>query len=71
MNKISEIFDNNSKIKCLAVSTLSSEQITFLKEKCPVILDKIKSYTVFIWKDRIEHIKKSTPTMFQDFQQTK
>ena len=58
LNKISEIFENNSKIKCVTVGTLSSKQITLLKEKCPDIFDKIKSHTVFIWKDRIEHIQK-------------
>ncbi len=58
MNNISDVFESNNKIKCLTAGTLNSKQIAFLKEKCPDVFYKIKSYTVFIWKDRIEHIKK-------------
>lgn len=57
LNNISKIFESG-EMKCVSVGTLSSEQIDFLKNKCPDVFNNVKTYTIVIWKDRLQHISK-------------
>jgi len=58
LDKISDVFESNNKIKCITIGALNLKQIAFFKEKCPEVFDRIKSYAIFIWRERLEHIKK-------------
>ncbi len=40
------------------IAELSKEQIEFIKQKQPDIVEKIQNNHVIMWEDRLEHIKK-------------
>ncbi len=40
------------------IAELSKEQIEFIKQKQPNIIDRIQNNSVIMWDDRLEHIQK-------------